>query len=116
MLAAYEDGAVRYINQTGKLAFIESAAMPLANQQAKHLVALAQSVAPKIGPWDKARLPPPKVPNVRITFIVSDGLYFGQGPYEAMEREALLSPLLLQGPQLVKIVTQAAVAEQSHSP
>lgn len=113
VLAAYEDGGVRYINQSGKLVFVEPGALPKVNQLAKHLLALAQPIVARIGPWDKARLPPPKRPDVRITFIVSDGLYFGQGPAEVMQRDALAGPLLLQGAQLTKAVIDSAVAGQN---
>jgi hypothetical protein len=44
VLAAYADGRIRYINQTGKMALIEADGLPEANQGAKRLIELAQPV------------------------------------------------------------------------
>lgn len=110
VLAAYADGTVRYINQTGRMAIVEPGALPEAEQQAKRLIELSRQVVQQIGPWDKPRLPPPKPPEVRLTFIVSDGLYFGQGPFEHMHADARSGPLLQQGAQLLTTVVDKALA------
>lgn len=108
VLAAYADGSVRYINQTGKMAIIEPGALPDASRQAKRLVELAKPVVAQIGPWEKARLPPPAKPNIRLTFIVSDGLYFGEGPFQVMQHDAAAGPLIQQGSQLLQQVADKA--------
>jgi hypothetical protein len=104
VLAAYADSGVRYINQTGKMAFIEAGGLPEVNQPATRLIELAQPVVARIGPWDKARLPPPVAPKIRLTFIVSDGLYFGEGHFEAMQQDALAAPLIQQGASMVTLL------------
>jgi hypothetical protein len=109
-LAAYADGRVRYINQTGKMAIVEPDGMPDANGAAKRLVELARPVIARIGLWDKPRLPPPARPNVRLTFIVSDGLYFGEGPFQALQRDALAGPLIQEASVLLKLVVDTALA------
>lgn len=106
VLAAYDDGSVRYINQSGKIVFIEPGARADANSQAKRLIELARPVVARIGPWNKARRPPPAKPNVRLTFIVSDGLYFGEGPFEAMQRDSLSGPLLREAQQLLVLAVK----------
>jgi hypothetical protein len=111
VLAAYADGSVRYINQSGKMAFIEPGGMPGVSRQAKQLVELAQSVVGIIGPWDKARLPPPAQPNIRLTFLVSDGLYFGEGPMQTMQRDPMAGPLLQQETQLLQLVVENALTK-----
>ena len=84
--------------------------MPEANVQAKRLIELAQPIVAQIGPWDKARLPPPARPNTRLTFIVSDGLYFGEGPFAVMQRDGLAGPLVLQGAHMLTLITDKVVA------
>ena len=62
---------------------------------------VAQPVVNKIGPWDKQRLPPPKAGNVRMTFLVSDGLYFGEGPFAVLQQDSLAGPVLSKATQLL---------------
>src|SRR5262249_34368108 len=66
VLAAYSDGRVRYINQTGKVAVFEGGPSQV-DEKAKCLVATAVAAVKRIGPWEKKRLPPPGKGNVRIT-------------------------------------------------
>ncbi len=109
VMAAYADGSVRYINQTGKMAIIEPGGLPDASAQAKRLIELAQPIVARIGPWDKARLPPPREPNIRLTFVVSDGLYFGEGPFKVMQQDALAGPLIQQGTHLLTLLNDKIV-------
>jgi hypothetical protein len=111
VLAAYSDGTVRYINQSGGMAIIEPGTLPEVNSEAKRLVELSQPVVARIGPWDKPRLPPPVKPNLRLSFVVSDGLYFGQGPSTVMQHDALAGPVIQQGAQLLKLVTDETAAK-----
>lgn len=111
VLAAYADGSVRYINHSGKMAIVEPGGLPEANSQAKRLIELSQSAVARIGPWDQARRPPPANPNMRLTWIVSDGLYFGEGPFELMQRDPLAAPFIQQGAQLLAVVVKSATAQ-----
>jgi hypothetical protein len=109
-MAAYADGSVRYINQTGKMAIVEPGGSADASAQAKRLVELARPVVARIGPWNKARLSPPRRPNVRLTFVVSDGLYFGEGPFNVMQQDGLAGPLLQQGAHLLTRINEKVAA------
>ena len=104
VLAAFSDGGVRYLNQSGKAAIFEGDANPVA-ALAKELVAVSRPVVTQIGPWDKQRLPPPKVGGARLTFLVSDGLYFGEGPFGTLQLDQMAGPILSKATQLL----QAAV-------
>lgn len=106
-LAAYSEGGVRYINQSGKMVIGEGAAnfRPLVQR----LFSASESVVARIGPWDKPRIAPPKQGNVRMTFLVSDGMYFGEGPMSVMQRDALAGPVIQQATQLLLSVTKAGV-------
>lgn len=106
VLAAFSDGGVRYINQTGKLAVLEG--VPSIKPTVARLLEASEAVVARIGPWDKPRLPPPSRDRVRLTFLVSDGLYFGEGPMSVMEREQLAGPVIQQAAQLLQLIVAAA--------
>lgn len=87
-LAAYADGRVRYINQTGAMSIIEDTNSPL-REKALALVSAAAPLVARIGPWTEERRPPPTGANARLSFLVSDGLYFGEGPMDALSGDPL---------------------------
>ena len=105
-LAAFAEGGVRYINQTGRLSIFE--AVPDLQPAVASLFRAAEAVVARIGPWDKPRLPPPKAGNIRLTFLVSDGLYFGEGPMTAMQRETLAGPVIHHAGELLQRVVAMA--------
>jgi hypothetical protein len=92
-VAVFADGRARYINYTGKMAVVEGKPSPFDDEIAK-VIEASKPIVAAIGPWDKERLPPPKEDNIRMTFLVSDGLYFGEGPMQAMQRERMAAPLI----------------------
>jgi hypothetical protein len=104
-LAAYSEGGVRYVNQSGKLLFIEGVASfrPLVD----NLFAAAQPIVAAIGPWDKPRRAPLARGQIRMTFLVSDGFYFGEGPLEAMQREPTAAALIGRATELLQTVVAA---------
>lgn len=101
VLAAFSEGGVRYLNQSGKIVVFEGQGNPVEGL-AKDLVSASQPIVNKIGPWDKQRLPPPKMGNVRITFLVSDGLYFGEGPFGVLQQDQLAGPVLSKATELLQ--------------
>ena len=101
VLAAFSEGGVRYLNQSGKVVVFEGGSTPVA-QLAKELIAVSQPIVDKIGPWEEERLPPPKPGNVRITFLVSDGLYFGEGPFKVLQSDGMAGPVLSKAAQLLQ--------------
>ena len=111
VLAAYADGRVRYLNQTGKVSIFEGG--PAAIETLAHeLVATALPLAQRIGPWNDARLPPPRRGHVRMTLIVSDGLYFGEGDFAQLQRDPLGGPVLAKATQLLNAVVDCATPSQ----
>ena len=106
-LAAFSDGGVRYINQTGQLAVIEGE-VPQVKPLIKRLFAVSQEVVTEIGPWEEGRKPPPPQGSIRFTFLVSDGLYFGQGPLEFMQKDSMGEPVLALATQLLQCVVKIA--------
>jgi hypothetical protein len=105
VLAAFSEGGVRYLNQSGKVAIFEGTGNPV-ESLARQLVAASQPVVNHIGPWEKQRLPPPQGGNVRMTFLVSDGLYFGEGPFDALQQDGLAGPVLAKATHLLQRVVE----------
>lgn len=105
-LAAFEDGRIRYINQSGRMAIFETAP-PDIEIKARALIAAARAAVEQIGLWDKARLPPPSS-GVRVTFVVSDGLCFGEGPWDAIAKDSIGGPVLKCATELLVRITESA--------
>jgi hypothetical protein len=105
-LAAYSEGGVRYINQTGKMAVFEgvTSLQPLV----QNLFRASQTIVDRIGPWERGRLPPPKSGNIRLTFLVSDGLYFGEGPAPQMQRDPAAGQVIQNASMLLNQVVALA--------
>src|SRR5690606_37947425 len=91
-------GSVRYLNQSGKVAIFEGQGHPVEGL-AKDLLSDSQPVVNQIGPWEKQRRPPPTAGSVSMTFRVSDGLYFGEGPFAALQQDPMAGPVLARAAQ-----------------
>lgn len=109
VLAAFSDGGVRYLNQSGKIAVFEGEGTPV-TEPAKALLETARPIIDRIGPWTEQRLPPPVIGNVRMTFLVSDGLYFGEGPFAALQKDDMAGPLLAQAFELLQAAVRIEAA------
>lgn len=107
-LAAYSEGGVRYVHQSGKIAVVEGA--PSFIPLVEGLFAASQPVVAAIGPWKGTRRPPPAGGSVRLTFLVSDGLYFGEGPLSVMQREPMAAPVLQKAIELLQAVVAVGTA------
>ncbi|MFO1280889.1 MAG: hypothetical protein U1F51_00230 [Burkholderiales bacterium] len=101
-LAATSEGGVRYVNQSGRIAVIEP--VPAIVPLVERLFAAAQPVVDRIGPWSGARRPPPSAGAIRLSFLVSDGLYFGEGPFTALERDPMAAPVIARATELLQAV------------
>jgi hypothetical protein len=99
-LAAYADGRVRYINQTGKPGIFEGAP-PTVVSKANELMRVSQFAVDRHGPSDEPRRPPPTGDLVRLSFLVSDGLYVGEGSYEVLIQDPAGGPVLTAGGELL---------------
>jgi hypothetical protein len=105
VLAAYPDGRVRYINHKAKLAIFE----PVPTEwlpKVRRLMTAATDVIERIGPWEQPRIAPPTFGMIRMSFLVSDGLYFGQGPMAVMEKDEIAQPIIAASVELLKLVAE----------
>ena len=104
-LAAYADGRVRYINSSEKLAVIENGS-PEIGQQVQALFASSTKLVVRIGPWNKKRLPAPAKGKVRMSFLASDGLYFGEGSFAAIQKDTDAAQVIQDGTALLQLVVK----------
>ena len=108
VLAAYEDGAARYINYTGSMIIWENKTEE-SNDLVADLFLAARNVVEQIGPWEAARLRSPVAGNIRLTFLVADGLYFGEGPFAAIAQDQIGGPVVGAATKLMQfLVSQRA--------
>lgn len=109
VLASFPNGTARYINQTGKILVWETTTDLTANELTNELFAKSKQVVNQIGPWDKPRKPHPAKGNTRITFLLSDGLYFGEAPTAGLFSDPLAGPALMNATRLMQYLTETSL-------
>lgn len=109
VLASFNNGTARYINHTGKILVWETTDDTAANKITSDLFASSQNIVNQIGAWDKPRRPNPTKGNVRITFLVSDRLFFGEGPMDVLFSDPMASPALTKATELMQYLTQKSL-------
>ncbi len=108
VLAAYDDGTARYINYSEKLIVWDTKTAE-SSALVADLFSAAQSVVDQIGPWEGNRLPPPVSGNARLTFLVSDGLYFGEGPFEMLAGDPMGGAVINSAAKLMGFLVENAL-------
>lgn len=108
-LASFHNGTARYINQSGKIVIWESTTDAEANAITAELFSKGEQVIKQIGPWDKPRRPQPAKGMARISFLVSDGLYFGEAPLNTLFNDPLASPALMSATQLMQYLMKKSL-------
>ncbi|MBX7141637.1 MAG: hypothetical protein K1X63_11210 [Chitinophagales bacterium] len=111
VLAGYNDQTARYINYSEKVVIWETAD-PASLPLFVNLMNEGAIVVNKIGPWEKPRLPFPEQGNTRVTFQVTDGIYFGQAATNVLFKDPMASPVLNAGLALMKFLTEASQEKQ----
>jgi hypothetical protein len=101
VLAAYSDGSARYINYSEKMIVWETATEE-SEQLIKKLFESSKNVVSQIGPWEDQRLKFPKKGNARLTFLVSDQLYFGEAPMNVLSTDPMGGSVLNDGAMLMQ--------------
>lgn len=109
VLASFNNGTARYINHTEKILVWETTDDEAANKITNDLFACSQNIVNRIGAWDKPRRPNPATGNARITFLVSDGLYFGEGPMDVLFNDPMAGPALAKAAELMQYLTQKSL-------
>ncbi|MBP6344033.1 MAG: hypothetical protein KA403_08870 [Candidatus Omnitrophica bacterium] len=110
-LAAYADGTAHYINYTERMIVWESKDDSGINRAMAELFDKGKNLITEIGPWDKGRLPQPAKGNVRLSFLVSNGLYFGQGPWYILFNDHMGGPILHTASELMNLLVEKALSK-----
>jgi hypothetical protein len=100
VLAAFRDGTCRYINHSGKLLAWDTQT-DKSTQLVDRLFSDSLTVVNRIGPWDGERTAYPTEGMIKLSFLVSDGLYFGQGPFDALQNDPMAGPVIHSAVQLM---------------
>src|SRR5579863_206559 len=102
VLASFRDGKARYINHSGKVLIWDTITDTRANELTADLFAKSKPIIGQIGPSDKPRKPHPFAGSARITFLVSDGRYFGEAQGETLFDDSVAGPALMTATQLMQ--------------
>jgi len=105
LLAAYEDRSARYFNFSGAAIIWEHPDDSL-DARMDEIFILARGALERLGPWNKPRPPAPGRHEVRMNFLTVGGLYFGQGPMNAMSQDPLGAPILNAAARLMHAMIQ----------
>ena len=100
VMAAYTDYHLVYINNAGRKKEWDQLKPPV-RESLVRLFGLAVNLAAHLQPTDQPRFVPPIPGMVRITLLLSDGRYFGQGPVNHLTKDELGGPLIRQSKRLL---------------
>ena len=110
-LAVFADGRMRYINQAERIAIFEEAPPAIA-EKAQMVLDASQAVVDQIGPANEPRRAPPTGDLTRMTFLVSDGLYFGEAATDDMYADKLGGPVMGNAAELLNMLVTHAMQRQ----
>jgi hypothetical protein len=111
-LAVFADGRMRYINKAERIAIFEDAPPAIA-RKAQMVLRAAQAVVDQIGPATEPRRPPPTGDLTRMTFLVSDGLYFGEALTDDMYADEFGGPVMGHAAELLHLLVEHALQRQA---
>lgn len=108
-LAAYLDGSARYINYSGKIIIWESNPLSKIQSLIDEFMEISRHIVKQIGPWDQPRKENPETGFLRLTFLVSDGIYFGEGPIDVLFADQMAMPALMKATEILRVLTESDI-------
>lgn len=105
VLAVFNNCTARYINQSGKILVWETTTDETANKLVADIFENCSEAMDGLGPWGKPRRPQPTKGAVRLNFLVSDGLYFGEAAADVLFNDGDTGPLLNAATRLLEYIT-----------
>lgn len=112
VLAAYRDCSARYFNHSGSL-FIWDNRSSESDSLIGDLFSASEQVVAQIGPWEEERRTAPLNGTVRLSFLVSDGLYFGEGPFDVLHKDPMGGPVIDAATTLLSWMTEQALNKKN---
>jgi len=101
VLAYYSDKTARYYNYSGS-AIIYEGGKAIVDNCIEKANSVAMQVCNVLEPWEQERLPRPKGDVFRISFLVSDGLYFGNSSIKEIGNDQAVSTIFRNGVEVMK--------------
>jgi DNA-binding transcriptional regulator YhcF (GntR family) len=112
VMAVYNDLRAQYISETGKVLISEDSAAEI-KERIETILSISRKIIGKAEPWNKARPSPPPADEFRITFLVTDGVYVGQGKLAELNSDPVASAMVaLAGELMVILAKRAREAKQ----
>ena len=105
LLAAYADGAVRYLNFSGSAVVVEPPST-VVEGPVTELLRISGLIARAIGPWEGDELPVLPVAHSRLTILTPSGPHLGQGPDAILRSDPMASGFFDAATVLLLAVTQ----------
>jgi hypothetical protein len=105
LLAAYADGTARYYNHSGAAVVWDRPDATL-DEPVSGLLAAAQAVVDRIGPWSGERPDAPNPGRVRLNFLTPSGLHLGEAPFEVLAADPMAGPVVAAGLVLLDALTR----------
>jgi hypothetical protein len=106
-VAVYADGNVRYIDEQENL-FSYGPNTSGISPKAQAFLKLSHGMLAHLDPWKEQRVVAPPYGIVRITFLASSGLYFGDGELRQMSKDKLGGATVRSAFDLFKTVASAS--------
>jgi hypothetical protein len=104
-LAAYADGAVRYIDATGDAAVFDNGPDE-ARKLAREMVTYGDAFAQRRDAWLQPRLPPPRSGELRVSVLVTDGTRFVDGSFASLQADADVAAIVGRATRLLRRLQQ----------
>ncbi|HUR65651.1 MAG TPA: hypothetical protein VMZ03_04810 [Chitinophagaceae bacterium] len=109
VLACYKNGTARYINHTGSLLIWETPEDEKSYKLIQELFNKSATIVNQIGPWEHPRKQYPSTGNTRMSFLLSDGLYFGEAPTNYFFNDPVAGPALTNATAILQYITERSL-------
>jgi len=103
-IALYKDLNVRYVNARSKL-FTSNNTGDI-NEKVGNILAVSQKIIEKAERNTEPRQAPPAADEFRITFLVADGFYTGQGNLADIEKDLVAKVLVFEAGEIMVALAQ----------
>jgi hypothetical protein len=105
-VAVYADGTVKFINAEGRVSHLDGS-LPAAREKIAVLMSMAGQLSTRMEAWTGRRLSPPVRGMVRLTFLATNGCFFGQGEIRILAKDKSAGPIIRQAADIFTTIMAA---------
>jgi hypothetical protein len=107
VLAVYKDHSATYINARGKMFKGNNAVENNSiSEKIQNILLISQKILGKAEPSTEPRQAPPSAEDFRISFLVADGIYVGQGKLAEIDADPVAKALVFQAGDIMVALTK----------